>query len=261
LAPVITEHVPVVMTEYHEPFAGGAAVFCELIANEDLNECARVSLGDINDGLMDLYFAVQDPKRMEELLANLLYFQRKYHHPQRDAERLYYEQRDLWNQGERTPARFVFLKQTAFNGLWRLNRKGELNSSWGKYAKATILDEGNIKAWHETLQYVELRYEPYTDLVVAPGAVVYVDPPYYGTFDGYSADGFTHADHVELLCQIWKWRNAGAFVIYSNSTADELGPLMSFLWPEAEVQTLATQHSISCDGAGRGAINELLATG
>jgi len=264
LAPDIAEHVPLVVTEYHEPFAGGAALFCELVNAGDLDTCQRVSLGDINPHLMSLYQMVQDPRGVQRLKAALSVYREQYDDgTQEDRAQMFLESRRLWNESEkgRDPARFVFLKQTTFNGLWRVNRQDKLNASWGKYKSIALPDNDNIDEWHQALQYVELRTGSYQELEVAPGACVYVDPPYYGAFAGYTAGGFDHADHVELLCQIWKWRNAGATVIYSNSCDPALGPLFQLIWPDAKIQTLTTKYVVNTDGAGRTDVNELLAVG
>lgn len=264
LASSIAEHVPMAFTEYHEPFAGGAALFCELVNGEDLDACSRVSLGDTNPDLMALYRMVQDARGVEKFKAAMWVYREQYENADPSGrEKLYYESRDHWNGGGkgRDPARFVFLKQTAFNGLWRVNKKGELNASWGKYKTIGLPDDDNLDEWHQALQYVDLRTGPYHELVVDAGAVIYVDPPYYGTFDGYTPEGFTHADHVALLCQIWKWQNAGATVIYSNSMHEQLMPLVDLIWPDAQIQTLTTKYVVNTDGQGRTDVQEMLAVG
>lgn len=259
LARRIAEHLPSEFTGYHEPFAGAAGLFCELFTAGDLDECGRLTLGDVNADLMSLYAQVQHPRGHEKLSAALWVYEQGY--AKKDPEALYYEQRDFWNAGHRDPARFVFLKQTSFNGLWRLNRAGELNASWGKYKKPYFPPEDVIKEWHNALQTVELRPDSFDSLEVQEGDLVYVDPPYHGTFDGYTAGGFTHADHVRLLCKVWKWRQAGAFVMYSNSTAPAVLNLLDITWPEAVRHELLTTYVVNTKGSGRNKVPELLAVG
>ena len=261
LAADIMDHVPLVMTEYHEPFVGGGALFCAMHDQQALKGVSRVSLSDANADVMDLYRAVQDSRQVEALLGDLLYLQRKYMHPKYDQERMYYDQRDLWNSGDRTPGRLIFLRQTAYSGLYRENLAGELNVSWGKYPTINLLDEDNIRAWHTALQGVELRTGSYAELDPGPGAVVYADPPYYASFDGYTAAGFKHADHVQLLNQIWKWRNAGALVLCSNSSDPTYLNLLKILWPTVEHVELKTKYMVNCDGEGRTEVLELLLKG
>ena len=113
---------PVRVRNYHEPFAGGAAVFF----GTDFG--GRSYLSDLNADLIETYAAVQDsPEDVWERL-------RQY----RNTEEDYYAARAA---KPRTPtnraARFIFLNHTSFNGLFRVNLRGEYNVPFG-YKRPTI---------------------------------------------------------------------------------------------------------------------------
>lgn len=254
LAPEILKHLPkVIEGTYYEPFAGGAAIFCALWNKNSIR--GRVVLADQNPDLMSLYNDVrQSPGKLVEDL-------KKYEHSYRagDASQLYYQERERWNAGERSAARFVFLKQTAFNGLWRVNQRGELNAAWGKYPSPLLCDEGNIKAWNTALQAAQLLHVNALTWDAKPkaGDVVYVDPPYVGTFDRYTDNGFTDEQQKLLVMKLATWSRQGAVVAYSNSAEAE--PLVRKLWPEARIIQLETTYNVNRDGAGRSGKKELLA--
>ena len=259
LAPEILEHFPEEFYGYHEPFAGAAAVFCELWNTYDLAGY-RLTLGDANPYLMALYEMIQNKRGCERFQAAMWVYRTQYEKSSvEEREAMDYKARDQWNGSEkgRDPARFVFLKQTAFNGLWRVNKKGELNASWGKYETATLPDEDNVLEWHQALQHVELRPETYESLEPGEGEIVYVDPPYVGTFDGYTSKGFDHPAQTRLLARMHAWREAGATTVYSNTL--DVQPLLELTWPDATIHELETFYAVNTDGSGRKKVPELLA--
>ncbi|MCS6905076.1 MAG: DNA adenine methylase [Bacteroidia bacterium] len=59
-------------------------------------------------------------------------------------------------------AQFIFLNKTCFNGLFRLNARGEFNVPFGKYTKVRILEETNILAASKVLQKAKLICSNYS---------------------------------------------------------------------------------------------------
>lgn len=269
LAQKIVAHMPdTVEGTYFEPFAGAAAVFCTLWNAGRIK--GNVVLADHNRDLIALYAQVRDDP--QTLIANLVAYDDEYRSGDaKQTEALYYRVRAEWNAGEHTPSRFVFLKQTAFNGLWRVNKAGKLNAAWGKYGHRAahgiqkelspcILDEPNITAWHGALQGVALFQGDtlaWTMPTPASGDVVYLDPPYVGTFDGYTADGFSDAQQDRLLTMAADWSGAGAFVAYSNS--GEAEERVRRLWPDVNVEFFSTSYTVNRDPEGRKGKLELFA--
>jgi DNA adenine methylase len=219
-----------------------------------------VVLADKNPGLMALYSEVRDdPEYLIDYLGRMakLY--------ERDPEGLYYEVRSAWNERVQTPGMLLFLKQTAFNGLFRYSKAGRLNSAWGHYAKPKILDADNLRACSKALQGVELVtatvFQQLAAKPVRKGWLYYLDPPYRGTFDGYDADGFDGEDHAALIRLADHLTERGAHVLYSNSKHPEIEEWVSNLWSRAVVHEVQARDMINRDGGGRGKRAEMLVVG
>lgn len=246
--------------DYVEPFCGSAALFGALWTAGALDACGRIILADTNPSVVKLYRDVKDEREAKRLKAALWVLQQEYDRNGDDPEfreRIYKEHRDKWNEGQRTSARFVFLKQAGFNGLWRENAEGHMNVSWGKRKSLSFPDDVTINKWHDALQSVELVEGDFIatlERVYPPAAHVYLDPPYFGTFNRYTADTFTFSQHTSLLCWAEMLRRQGASVFYSNKHSDHLQKLMDVVfdtdylrWPLELKRTVAQTGSEDAD--------------
>lgn len=254
LAPDILQRLPTFSGTYWEPFCGGASVFCALYTAGRLP--GRAMLADLNVDLVELYRQVRT--HPADLLRLIAFLRRQY---QVDGGKATYaRQRGYWNAGLRVPGQYVLLKQSSFNSLWRCNAAGHMNAPWGKYPKPALPDEATVMNWHHALQGVVLRAGTYQETCRPKrGDLVYLDPPYVGTFTGYNAGGFSVEDQRALLRRIAGWHRKGVLVAYSNSLAAE--PLVQDIWPEGTRHRLTTSYVVNRDGAGRKPVEELLVVG
>jgi DNA adenine methylase len=261
LAPKIIDHMPYTFATYHEPFVGGGALFCAL-----QGRFKRAVLMDMNVDLIKLYKEVQASPTL--LIQELKDYKARYASANTEqAEALYYSERSAWNNNQRTSARFMFLKATSFNGLWRVNSKGEMNAPWGRLGHRKpgehdqdpcIFEEQTILEWHRALDKADLFCQDAL-LMTTPeqGDVVYLDPPYVDTFSSYTSDGFTEAQQRKLLSLAGEWSTLGATVLLSNSVMAK--PIIEQEWPSAQIELLDTFYAINSDGDGRADQQELLA--
>src|SRR5688500_4839812 len=100
---------------YREPFLGAASLFFAL-------RPARAVLSDLNEHLMTCYEAVRDsPSAVAAYLRD---------HARNNTKAYYYRIREEYNQRSFSAAqasRFIYMNKTCFNGVFRVNRKGEFN--------------------------------------------------------------------------------------------------------------------------------------
>ena len=255
LAPEIARYVPEKFNNYYEPFVGGGAVFFHLHSAEKLRK--KVFLSDANASLVKSYMAIMSDDH-EKLIKRLGEWQRKHG---RKGEDFYEEvKRSRPRTKVGIAAKLIYLNKTCFNGLYRVNSRGEFNVPMGSYVNPKICDEKNIRAVHKFLTAVDAKIDNHSFEKIKPkrNDVVYCDPPYDDTFTAYTGNKFGR-DSQERLCEkCWEWRDKGVHVIVSNSNTDFIrGMYEDYGFYTYVVK--AARH-ISCDGSGRGKVEELIIT-
>lgn len=234
---------------YFEPFIGSAAVFFHL-------QPPRSFLFDRNPHLIEVYSVVRDS--VEELIAAL-----REHHNDRDH---FYQVR-AQNPADLTPvqraARLIFLNRTCYNGLYRVNRRGQFNVPFGRHANPTICDEPGLRAASAALQRAHLEVADFEIVLrmAEPGDLVYFDPPYAplsptSNFTSYTADGFTNADQARLADVFRALDRRGCLLMLSNSSA----PLIRDLYQGFHLNEISARRAINSKPDRRGIITELLIT-
>lgn len=259
LAPEIISLMPATMRSYMEPFFGGGAVFFELYRAGRLANMKDLSVNDIDTHLVEMYEAVvSDPDDLHDRLTKM--------HEQYvlDPERCYYHVRNLWNQRHWSPAKNIFLRMSSFNGLWRENKAGEMNASWGKRPKLSLPSLERLRAVSTALSNVYMSSGPYEDAVAfdedfkRPGTVLYLDPPYLQGWVDYNKHGWSASQAVKLLKTAHEWSEAGAHVVVSHSDAPVFRDLLSKHWPGCHIHKTTRRNRVNRDGAGRGPVPELI---
>jgi DNA adenine methylase len=245
---------------YYEPFAGSAAVFFHLRGRDF---AARYVLSDFNPELINVYQTVQGD--VDDLLDEL----KGHHHAHfRDARRHYYHTRKLDRNGTwegltsvDRAARMLYLNRTCFNGLWRVNSRGEFNVPIGRYHNPNIINEVRLRGGHQALQGVELDVQHFREVLdfAGEGDFVYFDPPYIplsatSNFTAYARDGFGIKDQEELadVFRELDWR--GARVMLSNSDL----PVVRELYHGFTFHTVQARRAINVNGNGRGPVTEVV---
>jgi DNA adenine methylase len=239
------------MMRHVEPFVGGAAMFFA-------RQPERALLCDKNAQLCGTYMAVRDD--VDTVIEHLKVLA-KGHNPER-----YYQLRHRYNhatklsQVERA-ALFIYLNKTCFNGLHRVNRRGEFNVPAGRYTNPRILDEATLRAASRELARTDLRCESFESLLslAKPGDFIYFDPPYEpvsrtANFTAYSQDGFTREDQARLRDVYSALDRRRCKLMLSNSDV----PLIRDLYQKFRIDTVAAPRAINCDAKGRGLVTELV---
>jgi DNA adenine methylase len=264
LLPELSRRLPARFRRYHEPFLGGAALFFNLHNTDRLHYGAVLS--DFNSELVLCYQMVRD--EVEALIDAL-----KQHERFR-LDRAYFMEVRGWDRQpdfmQRSPvqraARTIFLNRTCYNGLYRLNNKGQFNAPFGYYKNPLICDPPNMRAASAALQSVELRVGDFGDLAerAEPGDFVYFDPPYVpvsatASFTHYTGQTFGPDDQRRLAQLFDSLMERGVYVMLSNSYT----PLSRELYAAHAVSTSVVYASrkINCDGRKRGHVEELIVCG
>jgi len=199
LLPQLTAHFPAQIDRYFEPFLGGGAVFFHL---KHRFPRLRAFLRDSNRELINCYRVVRD--RPDELMRLL---DSHADHFRKQGDGYYYvvrSQHDLTDDLARA-ARTLFLNKTCYNGLWRVNARGEFNTPVGSNKNPGLYDRANLLAASAALQDAQLEVQDFRAIAAETrrGDFIYFDPPYlpisaYSDFKRYTPDQFRDADQVEL---------------------------------------------------------------
>jgi len=259
------------VSKYAEPFIGGGAVLFDILSNYDMKE---VYISDINRELILAYKAIRN--NIGEVVSQLKYLESIYL-PANDEKRkeLYYLNRQRFNDlkkenyaSSEIAALFIALNKTCFNGLYRVNSKGEFNVPQGSYKNPCICDEENLIAISKKLQNVQIVYGDYTESAnfIDDRTFAYFDPPYRpltetASFTSYTQGGFGDKEQIELARFIDKMSERGACVVASNSdpkNVDEQDSFFDELYSNHKIFRISASRAINSVGNCRGKINELL---
>ncbi|MBW2461106.1 MAG: DNA adenine methylase [Deltaproteobacteria bacterium] len=238
------------MMRHVEPFFGGGALFFR-------RQPLRALVSDINPELINVYEWVRDaPAALVPHLQALA---------EGHNQESYYEVRTRYNQpgmksAERA-ATFIYLNKTCFNGLHRVNRRGEFNVPAGRYKNPKILDPEGLLAASAALSQAEIRQQGFEGLLESarPGDFVYFDPPYApvsdtANFTGYAKNGFGTDMQVKLRDVFRVLDRRGCRLMLSNSDV----PLIRELYRGFTIDTVAAPRAINCNAKRRGKVSEVV---
>ncbi len=203
--------IPSCFGKYIEPFVGGGALFFALAPQHAV-------IADVNPELINLYQIIA---RDAEALIDVL---QRYPHD----KAFFYQLRAIdWRT--QTPleaaARTIYLNRTCFNGLYRVNQKGQFNVPFGDYINPRICDATNLRQVSALLQGKEIVLGDYKTVLTqyaTSGDCVFLDPPYLpishnSDFTRYTKESFSKEDHVELAREVDRLANLGCHIILTNS--------------------------------------------
>lgn len=264
---------------YVEPFVGGGAILFRLL--RERANIARAVVNDVNPALVATYRCVKNSP--SELIAELSELERGYFALPESGEaqrEFFLECRKEFNAANasvpalgsvaeiRVSALLIFLNRTCFNGLFRVNSRGEFNVPFGKYKRPKICDEATIRADSALLQNTEILCGDFAEaLRFADGGntIFYLDPPYKpisatSSFNSYALGGFDDAEQIRLRDFCREIHARGSKFALSNSDArDATGtPFFDELYAGFRIRRVAASRMINADSSKRGKLNEVL---
>lgn len=239
---------------YCEPFLGGGAMLFSI-------QPGVAYVNDINVGLMNLYNVIKHFP--EALIAELSSYE--------NTAEFYYKIRGFDRDAERftalsaveQAARFIYLNKTCFNGLYRENRQGQFNVSYGKYKNPDFVNAEGIRAVSQYFNAANIYFTSmdFSEVLktLPSGSFVYLDPPYdpvseTANFTSYTRYGFTKDDHIRLKQCCDELTARGIKFMLSNSNTDFIRQLYTGYF----ITEVSARRAINCNGNGRGGVTELV---
>ena len=254
---------------YVEPFVGGGAMLFHVLAKYP--NIKRAVINDANFELIATYNAIKT--NPEELIRRLSKLQEEFGKCATSELRqdMYLKLRDKFNARKcdelEISSLFIFLNKTCFNGLYRVNSKGEFNVPFGKAKNPTICDADNIRALNKVLQKVTILNGDFEGVMksVKGKAFYYFDPPYRpltqsAAFTAYAKGGFNDDEQRRLAQFCRKLDRAGHQWMLSNSDPHNVDPDDDFfeeLYQGFDIRRVVASRAINSKGDGRGKIAEL----
>lgn len=202
---------------YHEPFLGGGSVFLALNPTKSF-------LSDLNSELIETYSTLKE--NPEEIIDFLKYYS--------NSEQFYYSIRShLPKNRIEKASRFIYLNQTSFNGIFRVNLKGEYNVPYGFRTKE-FLEPEKLRLVSKRLQSSELLVGDFSIVLknVKKNDLVFLDPPYtvshnHNGFIKYNQKLFSLDDQIRLSSLIDDIKNKGAYYILTNAAHPKIKEIFS----------------------------------
>lgn len=242
---------------YYEPFIGGGAVFFAMASQDRFD---RAVIADANPHLVNAYRVVQ--RDVEGLIARLA----EHANHATDSEYFYAVRAQVpedLSEVERA-ARLIFLNKTCFNGLYRVNRKGQFNVPFGRYKKPKVLDETRLRTASALLHGVEILHSDFDDVArrAGRGDAIYFDPPYVpvsatSSFCSYAKSPFGPNEHERLTQAYEAACRRGAVAVLSNSDCE----ITRDLYSDLDVRTVNATRAINSVASRRGSVHEVLVVG
>lgn len=273
---------------YIEPFLGGGSVLIHML--ETRNDIKNYVVNDLNSELINCYTSIKYNNSYVNLVDELESIKNEFNQSENKKE-LYYKYRSEYNDiilnrrltevksdffgyenksAVRAAALFIFLNKTGFNGLYRVNRKGEFNVPFNN-CKSFNPDFENIKNLHtlfyskdvkfmsgdysEIMQWIE-KYKLYED------TFVYMDPPYKPVIENasevsYTSSGFDDSAQRTLKSFCDGLSEDGIMFLQSNSDPIDSN-FFDDLYQNYKIDRVSARRSINSDGSKRGLINEIM---
>tara|TARA_B110000003_G_scaffold239346_1_gene245391 strand:- start:226 stop:1113 length:888 start_codon:yes stop_codon:yes gene_type:complete len=277
LLPEILSRLPENIEEidiYVEPFVGGGALLFQMIERYNFKE---IHIFDINLELINCYRQIQES--VDRVIHHHELLISKYPEGGDRRDEFYYNIRNKWNsnldiesmssdeKSERV-AEMIFLNKTCFNGLFRLNRKGEFNVPTGRYKKPSFTNSEELIKVSKALQGVQIHHASFESClnVINESSFVYFDPPYRplsktSAFVSYSKGDFNDSNQKELANLAEELDNKMVKFLLSNSdpkNTDIDDDFFDELYSNFQIDRVFASRAINSNPDKRGKISELL---
>ena len=254
----LIKYVPENFNTYYEPFVGGGALFFELSPKNAV-------INDSNEELINVFRCIKDEEKLTKMCNEL------NHHEANHSEEYYYKIRNIDRDKNKfnrlsdykRAARTIYLNKACFNGLYRVNSKGEFNVPFGKKLKVNTYEGQNIGIIHAYLNFnnIKILSIDFEEAVkdAKEGDFIYFDPPYDSdtyTFNSYTEDGFSKDEQIRLSNVFKNLSDRGCYVMLSNHNTI----LINELYKDFYIHKITAKRNINSNGKKRGKVEEVIIT-
>lgn len=180
LAPQILQYMPKQFNRLIEPFAGMAAIS---IATAYEGRTNKFLINDLNTPLINmLHEVVEYPQNLIDNYT--LVWEEQFSYGENHLQH-FYDVRERFNNGEKTPANMLYLLARCVKGSVRYGKTGKFNQSPDKRRHGTnpqTLAPNVYKISYLLKGKSDFTSFDYRDILemAEPGDLVYMDPPYQG---------------------------------------------------------------------------------
>ncbi len=233
---------------YHEPFLGGGAVYF------GINPMNNAFLSDINADLINAYIQVRD--NPQQVINTMM----QYENTEENYYKIRSQKTDCLIQ---KAANFIFLNQTSFNGLYRVNKKGEYNVPYGNRRKWHFSQEticaASKRLKNSTINCFDFEKSAY---YIHENDFVFLDPPYAvpkneGGFLKYNSILFSIDDQERLRRFVDIIEEKHAFYIMTNAAHPRIAEIFK---KENNMRIVRRANLIGGKKAVRNVVEEYLFT-
>ncbi len=234
---------------YIEPFVGGGAVFFYLQPREAI-------IADLNKDLINAYKVLKN--HATEIIKTLEHYQQNH------SKDFFLKIRNEYNADEldniNKAAHLIYLNKACFNGLYRVNKKGEFNVPFGQHKKFTVNEEG-LSAASRLLKHAKIENSGFEDILeyAKKGDFVYFDPPYYpltkgSDFTSYTKESFLEKEQEKLANIFEQLDRRGCLLMLSNSDTK----FIRNLYKKWHITRVNAKRFINCIAEKRGDVSEVV---
>ena len=239
LLPQLKKCIPLNYNKYIEPFIGGGALFFDLNTKNSI-------VSDTNNELTNLY---------SEIAVNPLKIIKKLKEYKNTKDFFYNVRQQKPARKLDRACRTIYLNKTCFNGLYRVNKKGEFNVPYAASKNVTFVNENNLLQASSLLKKTKILNTSY-DLVLKKyakkGDLVFLDPPYlpiskFSDFKRYTKEQFRLEDHIKLAKLFEELSKRGCYLILTNSSSSKILDL----YKNFNIKIFDTKRNINSKGNKR----------
>jgi DNA adenine methylase len=243
----IADILPRSIASYHEPFLGSGALFFLL-------QPQRAVISDLCQELINTFSAVRDNPR---LIATHI------SHLGPDKATFYALRANPSTGRFKRAAHFIYLNKVCWNGLYRVNSRGQFNVPYGQPKSPVIADPTNLMACSNALRAPDVRlscldFEENLSSC-SRGDLAFLDPPYVTShsnngFVDYNEKLFSWADQVRLAKTARRLAQAGVHVVVCNADDRRIRRL----YPDFGAKRYHRHSTLSSNPKSRVVVSELI---